>query len=54
MVKNEDFPVWDFPEHYVPRLRSALAEVNPALGEAIREYEASLVAGEGEEDEESQ
>ena len=50
LVRYEDFPVWDFPEDYVARLRSALAEVNPALGKAIREYEASLdVAEEGAE-----
>ena len=52
LVRYEDFPVWDFPEDYVPRLRSALAEVNPALGEAIREYEASLEAVDGQHPEE--
>jgi hypothetical protein len=31
LVKYEDFPVWDFPEDYVERLRKSLAEVNPAL-----------------------
>lgn len=54
LVKYEDFPVWDFPEDYVARLRSAIAKMNPELGKAIREYEASLEAGDGNRDEESQ
>jgi esterase/lipase superfamily enzyme len=41
LVKYEDFPVWDFPDDYVTRLRSAIAEVDPAVGEAVRQYEAS-------------
>lgn len=31
LVKYPDFPVWDFPEDYVARLRESLARVNPAL-----------------------
>ena len=46
LVRYEDFPVRDFPEDYVARLRSALAEVNLALGKPIREYETSLDAAE--------
>ena len=37
LVKYENFPVWDFPDDYVTRLRSSIAEVNPAIGEAIRQ-----------------
>ena len=40
----EDYPLWDFPEDYVSRLRSSIAEVNPELGKAIREYEEALKA----------
>jgi len=47
LVKYDDFPVWDFPVDYVARLREAIAEVNPAIGEAIRQQEMS--PGDGEE-----
>ena len=40
----DEYPLWDFPEDYVARLRSSLAEANPELADAIREYEASLEA----------
>ena len=42
LVRYEDFPVWDFPDDYVRKLRAAIAEVSPAIGEAIRNYEDSL------------
>lgn len=51
LLKYEDFPVWDFREDYVNRPRAALAQVNSALGAAIREYEASLEAGGSEKEE---
>ena len=35
LVQLEDRPLWDFPEDYVERLRKSLAEVNPAIGEAL-------------------
>jgi len=48
LVRYEDFPVWDFPEDYVTRLRASLAEVNPSFGEAIRQNESP--PGETEEE----
>lgn len=42
LVKYEDFPVWDFPDDYVTRLRSATAAADQAVGEAIRQYDGSL------------
>jgi hypothetical protein len=44
LVLRDDFPLWDFPDDYVARLRSSIAQVNPELGEAIRKYEESLEA----------
>ena len=50
LVRYDEFPVWDFPENYVSRLRKSIAEVNPELDKAIGEYEASLdEAGEEQE-----
>ncbi len=47
LVSYEEFPVWDFPDDYVTRLRASPAEVNPSFGEAIRQNERP--PGEAEE-----
>ena len=48
LVRDEDYPVWDFPEDYVTRLRASLAEINPSFGQAIRQNETP--PGEAEEE----
>ena len=48
LVRYEDFPVWDFPQDYVARLRTSLAAVNPSFGAALGEsadYAGSRVRG---------
>ena len=49
LVLRDDFPLWDFPEDYVERLRQSLATANPALGKALEELEAAEQAPAGEE-----
>jgi len=48
LVRYEDFPVRDFPEDYVARLRASLAVVNPSFDEAIRQN--GRPTGEAEEE----
>ena len=51
LVPYEDFPLWDFPDDYVERLRQSLARANPALGKALEEMEEAKEAVEAEEGE---
>lgn len=48
LVRQEDIPVFEFPENYVSRLWDALSEEDPVFAEAYRKYKEQASASAGE------